>query len=169
MDVKEKRERLYKYCGNQVSCDFCMLFLKNSKCDGAFEEAPDEMVEKWYMTAFPEPVAHSDEQRVFSTGAVRDSNEGKGRMDLLPWAAIIEVSRHCQRGAEHYGEHYVDKGILTSCLLDRGMRHIAKHMAGWTDEEHLVAAAWNLLWAVEMTLKHPELVDTPWMPEMEDD
>ena len=62
---------------------------------------------------------------------------------------------------------FIDKGIPTSVLLDSGMRHIAKHMAGWKNEEHLVAAAWNLLWAVEMTLKHPELVDTPWMPEMD--
>ena len=35
----------------------------------------------------------------FDTGAVRDMHAGKGRMDLLPWAAIIEVSKHCEEGA----------------------------------------------------------------------
>lgn len=33
---------------------------------------------------------------------------------------------------------------------------------GWVDEPHLVATAWNLLWAIEMELKRPECVDTPW-------
>ena len=44
----------------------------------------------------------------FETGAVRDMHSGKGRMDLLPWAAIIEVSKHCENGAVKYGEHNVD-------------------------------------------------------------
>lgn len=45
-----------------------------------------------------------EEQRSFNTGFVRDSNNGKGRMDLLPWGAILELSKHCQNGAVHYGE-----------------------------------------------------------------
>ena len=35
-------------------------------------------------------------------------------------------------------------------------------MIGETDEDHLVAAAWNLLWAIEMRFTHPELCDVPW-------
>lgn len=107
-------------------------------------------------------IADSGDRRVFETGAVRDMHEGKGRMDLLPWAAIMEVSKHCENGAKKYGEHNVDKGIPTSSLCDSAMRHLAKYLDGWTDEPHLLAAAWNLLWAVEMTIKHPELVNTPW-------
>ena len=34
------------------------------------------------------------------TGFVRDMHEGKGRCDLLPWRAIIEVSKHCEEGGE---------------------------------------------------------------------
>jgi hypothetical protein len=26
----------------------------------------------------------------------------------------------------------------------------------------LLAAAWNLLWAIQTEIKHPEMVDTPW-------
>ena len=104
----------------------------------------------------------SGERTQFSTGAVRDLHSGKGRMDLLPWAAIMEVSKHCENGAEKYGEHNVDKGIPTHSLCDSAARHLAKYLEGWTDEPHLLAAAWNLLWAVQMELKHPELVDTPW-------
>ena len=104
----------------------------------------------------------SGERREFTTGAVRDMHEGKGRMDLLPWAAIMEVSKHCEAGAKKYGEHNVDKGIPLHSLCDSAARHLAKFMDGQTDEPHLLAAAWNLLWAVQMTVHYPELVDVPW-------
>ena len=107
-------------------------------------------------------IKDSGERTEFASGAVRDMHDGKGRMDLLPWAAIMEVSKHCEAGAKKYGEHNVDKGIPTSSLCDSGMRHLAKYLDGWTDENHLVAAAWNLLWALEMVAKHPECVNTPW-------
>ena len=110
-------------------------------------------------------IKDSGERTVFETGAVRDMHEGKGRMDLLPWAAIMEVSKHCEAGAIKYGEHNVDKGIPTHSMLDSAIRHAAKYLEGWTDEPHLVAAAWNLLWAIEMEIKHPECVDTPWKKE----
>lgn len=98
----------------------------------------------------------------FPTGAVRDMHTGKGRMDLLPWSAIMEVSKHCENGAAKYGEHNVDKGIPTHSLCDSAIRHLAKYLEGWDDEPHLLAAAWNLLWAIQMEIKHPECVDTPW-------
>lgn len=107
-------------------------------------------------------IKDSGERREFSTGAVRDMQVGKGRMDLLPWAAIMEVSKHCENGALKYGPHNVDKGVPCSSLLDSALRHAAKYMEGWDDEPHLLAAAWNLLWAIQMELKHPELVDVPW-------
>lgn len=110
-------------------------------------------------------IKDSGSRREFETGALRDCAEGKGRMDLLPWAAIMEVSKHCENGAKKYGEHNVDKGIPTHSLLDSAARHLAKHFDGWTDEPHLLSAAWNLLWAVEMELKHPELCDVPWKEE----
>ena len=112
-------------------------------------------------------IKDSGERTKFGTGAVRDMHAGKGRMDLLPWAAIIEVSKHCEEGALKYGEHNVDRGIPTHSFLDSAARHIAKYMRGDTDEPHLRAAAWNLLWAIQMEIKHPELVDTPWREEEE--
>ena len=112
-------------------------------------------------------IKDSGERTFFPSGSVRDMHEGKGRMDLLPWAAIMEVSKHCEAGAKKYGEHNVDRGIPTSSLCDSGMRHLAKYLDGWTDEPHLLASAWNLLWAIEMEIKHPECVDTPWKKEVE--
>lgn len=106
-------------------------------------------------------IKDSGQRTTFSTGAVRDLHGGKGRMDLLPWAAIIEVSKHAENGSRKYGEHNVDKGIPLHSLVDSGTRHIAKYLEGWDDEPHLLAAAWNLLWAVQMELTHPELQDIP--------
>lgn len=107
-------------------------------------------------------IKDSGERTEFESGAVRDMHEGKGRMDLLPWEAIMEVSKHCENGAKKYGEHNVDKGIPVHSFCDSAMRHMAKYMSGWDDEPHLLAAAWNILWAVQMTKTHPELCDVPW-------
>lgn len=106
-------------------------------------------------------IKDSGERREFTSGAVRDMSQGKGRMDLLPWAAIIEVSKHCEKGAIKYGEHNVDKGIPTHSLCDSALRHLAKYLDGQIDEPHLLAAAWNLLWAIQMHVNHLEMVDTP--------
>lgn len=124
-----------------------------------------EMCPECYTTRLHVGIKDSGERTTFSTGAQRDMHSGKGRMDLLPWAAIIEVSKHCEAGALKYGTHNVDKGIPTSSLLDSAMRHAAKYLDGQEDEDHLLAAAWNLLWAIEMRCKKPECVDTPWREE----
>lgn len=42
-----------------------------------------------------------------NTGFVRDVQEGKGRMDLLPWYAIMDLSKHCEAGAAKYGERNI--------------------------------------------------------------
>ena len=110
-------------------------------------------------------IKDSGERTQFPTGACRDMHEGKGRMDLLPWAAIMEVSKHCEAGAKKYGEHNVDKGIPTNSLCDSALRHMAKYLDGWIDENHLLAATWNLLWALEMEINYPDCVNTPWRAE----
>lgn len=104
-------------------------------------------------------IKDSGERTEFSTGAKRDIQHGKGRMDLLPWYGIMEVSKHCEEGAEKYGEHNVDKGIPLHSLCDSAARHLAKFIAGEMDEDHLRAAAWNLLWALNQRKTHPELDD----------
>ena len=96
--------------------------------------------------------------REFSTGAVRDDAPGKGRYDLLPWGAIHALAQHCQRGAEHYGERNVDKGIPQCSLIDSGVRHLSMYIQGDKEPHHLIAAAWNIMWAVEQELKRPEMI-----------
>lgn len=104
-------------------------------------------------------IKDSGDRTEFETGAKRDIQHGKGRMDLLPWYGIMEVSKHCEEGAEKYGEHNVDKGIPLHSLCDSAARHLAKFICGETDEDHLRAACWNLLWALNQRKTHPELDD----------
>lgn len=104
-------------------------------------------------------IKDSGDRTEFETGAKRDMHAGKGRMDLLPWYGIMEVSKHCEEGALKYGEHNVDRGIPLHSLLDSASRHLAKYMVGMDDEDHLRAACWNLLWALNQRVTHPELDD----------
>ena len=173
MTIKEKRKKIREYCIGR-ECDDCELFNEVLHCGeilNNIESMPRDEVVLAYDILFGEtktattdtPVLKdSGERREFSTGAVRDMSEGKGRMDLLPWAAIMEVSKHCENGCNKYGEHNVDKGIPTHSLCDSAGRHLGKYLDGWEDEPHLLAAAWNLLWAIQMTLKNPDMVDTPY-------
>ena len=107
-------------------------------------------------------IKDSGDRTQFDTGAVRDMHSGKGRMDLLPMSALIELSKHCEDGAEKYGEHNVDKGIPQHSLCDSAIRHLIKYMRGDDDEDHLRAAAWNIMWALDQTVTHPELNDLMW-------
>lgn len=96
----------------------------------------------------------------FETGAVRDTG-GKGRMDLLPMVALIRISKHMENAITHYPERNWEKGMPIHTMLDSALRHIAKYMDGWTDEDHLCAAATNLLMALWTEEKHPEMQDIP--------
>lgn len=96
----------------------------------------------------------------FETGAVRDTG-GKGRMDLLPWCALIRISKHMEDALDHYPERNWEKGLPMHSMLDSAMRHLAKYMDGWTDEDHLAAATTNLLMALWTEEKKPEMQNIP--------
>ena len=142
-------------------CNDCMNF-GNELCNRCGDDPNHHCYYVPGRSADTLTILDSGERTEFSSGVVRDMHAGKGRFDLMPWAALMEVSKHCEAGAVKYGEHNVDKGIPTHSLCDSAARHLAKYLDGWTDEPHLIAAAWNLLWAIQMELKHPEMVDTPY-------
>lgn len=88
-------------------------------------------------------VKDSGESTEFSTGAVRDIQEGKGRFDLLPIHAIIRLARHFENGAKKYGDDNWRKGIPLRRYLDSMIRHVYKFSGGLDDEDHLTAIIWN--------------------------
>ena len=83
--------------------------------------------------------------RVFPTGSVRDSRSGKGRFDLIPPEPMFQLARHYEGGCENYGERNWEMGQpLCASYLDSAERHFYQLKAGMTDENHAIAAVWNL-------------------------
>lgn len=88
-------------------------------------------------------IKDSGKRQEFSTGAVRDIQEGKGRFDLLPTRALRELAIHTEKGAIKYGPRNWEKGIPLSRYVDSALRHSFAALEGQTDENHAVAAVWN--------------------------
>lgn len=106
-------------------------------------------------------IKDSGERRSFETGAVRDMQVGKGRYDLIPWEAIDRLAKHTELGAIKYGERNCEQGIPLSSLMDSAMRHMSKYMMGWKDEDHLVAAFWNIAYALYHEEVNPDMQNIP--------
>jgi hypothetical protein len=90
------------------------------------------------------PLKDSGKRQEFETGAVRDTQEGKGRFDLLPLSVLVRDAQHVQAGAIKYGDRNWEKGQPLSRFFDSAMRHLLKLAAGHTDEDHGAAARWNI-------------------------
>lgn len=106
-------------------------------------------------------IKDSGERREFETGAVRDMSEGKGLMVVMPASALLRLSLHYEHGAKKYGKFNWQKGIPVSSFMDSALRHIMKYLDGWDDEDHLAAAAFNILGAMEMEAHKPAMQDIP--------
>lgn len=68
-------------------------------------------------------IQDSGNRREFSSGAVRDIQEGKGDMVSLPNNAILRLSKHYENGAKKYGRWNYTKGIPISSFLDSALCH----------------------------------------------
>lgn len=94
-------------------------------------------------------VKDSGVRESFPTGSVRDTRAGKGRYDLLPTRALRRVARHFEAGATKYGDRNWEGGMPICRYMDSGLRHAFNYLEGQRDEDHLAAAAWNILAALE--------------------
>ena len=106
-------------------------------------------------------IKSSGEMTVFASGAVRDMHEGKGDMASLPWEAVLRLSKHYEAGTIKYKRWNYRLGIPVSSFIDSACRHLAKYQCGCDDEDHLAAAAFNILGAMLMENTMPEMVDLP--------
>jgi len=101
------------------------------------------------MVDTKEVILDSGKREDFFTGSKRDSRDGKGRFDLLPCRAIMKLAQHYENGSKKYGERNWEKGQPISRYFDSALRHAFKYLQGRREEPHLIAAAWNLLCAIE--------------------
>jgi hypothetical protein len=109
------------------------------------------------------------DKQQFATGAVRDTTDGKVRMDLLPWQELERVAWHYTRGAEKYAERNWEKGIPSSRCLQSLLRHVVSLVLGRKDEDHLSAIVFNCLaiaWNQRVFKDDPGINDLPgWEPD----
>jgi hypothetical protein len=110
----------------------------------------------------------SGKRETFETGAVRDTAEGKPRIDLISPFATEKLAEWLTAGAKKYGERNWEKGISLERHLQSLLRHLTKFQQGVEDgEDHLVAVFCNAMFMVhtrEMVLRGvlPEsLLDMP--------
>lgn len=61
---------------------------------------------------------------------------------------LLDLSKHYKHGLEKYGVRNWEKGIPCHSFIDSGVRHLIKHLSGWTDERHDIAFIWNLVGCV---------------------
>jgi hypothetical protein len=94
----------------------------------------------------------SGDRQTWETGSRRDTRDGKGRFDLLPWSVLWQDAKYMELGAKKYGDRNWEKGQPLSRYLDSACRHLAKYMMGLRDEPHLLACRWNIaayVWTLE--------------------
>jgi hypothetical protein len=98
----------------------------------------------------------------FSTGSRRDSRDGKGRYDLIPWIVISQLSKRFESGAQLYGDRNWEKGQPLGRYLDSALRHLFQFLEGEINEDHGIASIWNLiaLMATLQKIKDGELPES---------
>lgn len=89
-------------------------------------------------------VKDSGERQEFDTGSKRDTQDGKGRPDLIPIEPLRRLAKHYENGAKKYGNRNWEKGQPLSRYYASAMRHMWDYMEGDYSEDHLAAAAWNI-------------------------
>jgi len=94
-------------------------------------------------------VKDSGQREEFDTGSRRDSRNGKGRFDLLPFYAIQRLARVYEHGSIKYGQSNWRFGQPCSRYLDSALRHLMKAAAGWADEDHFAQSMWNIAAIIE--------------------
>ena len=77
------------------------------------------------------------------------SSESPYRMDLLPMLSLLAISKVLKHGCEKYGK---DNWKLLSVEdhINHAFVHLAAHIAGDTQDKHLVNAACRILFALEV-------------------
>lgn len=133
--------------------------------DGAMMDLREKIEKESRVAVTPERIEmvmkDSGDRTEFGTGAVRDMHIGKGDMASVPWEAILRLSVHYENGAKKYERWNFRKGIPVSSFIDSACRHLAKYQCGLDDEDHLAAAAFNVLGAMLMENTMPEMNDLP--------
>jgi hypothetical protein len=92
--------------------------------------------------------------QAFYTGAIRGSQQGKGRYDLISTFAMRRLAHVLEKGAKEYGDRNWEKGIPIMRHMQSLKRHLDQYIEGWVDEDH----AANMLANAMMLVHTDEMV-----------
>lgn len=90
-------------------------------------------------------VVDSSNKTAFGSGSMRDSQDGKGRYDLIPTGAIHRLAQHYETGAKKYAERNWEKGQPLHQYYNSAMRHLQALRDADLSEDHAAAALWNIV------------------------
>lgn len=90
-------------------------------------------------------VKDSGKREDFPSGAVRDTQDGKPRPDLISPFFLIRLGQHLSLGALKYSAWNWEKGISMARCLASAQRHLLQFAMGMRDEDHLSAVAFNVM------------------------
>jgi hypothetical protein len=114
-------------------------------------------------------IKDSGNREEFTTGAVRDTADDKSRPDLISPFFLNRLGFHLANGAKKYTEWNWAKGIPSSRCWASLHRHLNAYAMGQFDEDHLAAAAFNLMAIIhneEVTEKDAKLSLTNGVDDM---
>lgn len=86
----------------------------------------------------------SGQREEFEGGAIRDTEVGKPRYDLVSPLALTRLANLMARGAEKYSERNWEKGMNVSRLFSSAYRHLMQFYLGDKSEDHLAAVMFNI-------------------------
>lgn len=89
-------------------------------------------------------VQDSGTRTAFGTGSQRDTQDGKGRYDLIPTSMLHRLAQHYENGAVKYGENNWQKGQSLAQYFGSAMRHLLAIRDADLSEDHFAAAIWNI-------------------------
>ena len=92
-------------------------------------------------------IKSSGEKQVYESGYQRDTAKGKVRYDLIPLGPLKQLAEHYTNGAELYGDSNWKLAKGNEEILRfkaSAWRHFVAFMEGQGDENHGIAAVWNL-------------------------
>ena len=84
------------------------------------------------------------EVRTFESGAIRDSNKGKSRPDLISPYMLEALGKVLAEGAEKYGDKNWEKGMPQEVFKESAARHYVAWMMGKEDEDHAAKLIFNV-------------------------
>jgi hypothetical protein len=90
----------------------------------------------------------SGKHQGFTTGAVRDTADDKPALELISPIFEQRLGQWLAEGAKKYARRNWEKGIPIERSLASLKRHINLYQEGRTDEDHLAAAACNVMFMI---------------------